>query len=121
MVFNNPSGNGFVSHPFDFSEIPFSTDVASFRPDSEAVRSLKFNPSGGDASTLEYDFKDGKDDGKISDVMLTVRSGKLDKAEIQTLTDSLKDSSEKASKDSLDALRSEKVDKVLGIDSSSKS
>lgn len=75
----------YVFKPKSYKNETSPVDLASFRPDAELVRSMKFNPSGAISTEPLYDFKDGVDNGKVSDIMLALRSGKLDKAEIAAI------------------------------------
>lgn len=98
------------------------TDQSCYRPDSEQVRALKFNPVGTGVTPL-YDYPDGvvPDDDTVSDTIVAIRSGKLDKAEVDTLKQSLIDSAVNDSKLSHDKAVSDAIDKTLGISSSSDS
>ena len=106
---------------FDYESIDSVSDLSSFRPDSEAVRSLKFTAQG-DSTSPVYDYPDGVVDDKdtVTDTLIAIRSGRLDKADVDQLKQSIKDNAE--SKKNSD--RSEKllsaVEKSLGIDSASK-
>ena len=108
--------SGFVFVPHDYSDYPDCVDVASYRPDGEAVRAFKTLGTS-DGSTLQYDYPDGvvPEDDAVSDVVLSLRSGKLDKAEVQTLMDSVSASavseSDKIHADKVSAA----VDKVLDV------
>ena len=103
----------------DYSEVPQIVDLSSFMPDAEQVRSLKFNPAG-ERTTPTYDYSDGvvpKDD-TVTPELIALRSGRLDKADI----DNIKKSIYKDSKDEMDSKRSEKmleaVEKQLGLSDS---
>ena len=103
----------------DYSEVPQIVDLSSFMPDAEQVRSLKFNPAG-ERTTPTYDYNDGvvPDNDTVTPELIALRSGRLDKADI----DNIKKSIYKDSKDEMDSKRSEKmleaVEKQLGLSDS---
>lgn len=74
-----------------FADTPICVDLASYRPDSEQVRSFKFNPQPSMMTNPQYDYSDGKvpDDDPVTDVILALRSGKVDKAEIEQIRASI--------------------------------
>lgn len=74
-----------------FADTPTCVDLASYRPDSEQVRAFKFNPAPSMMSNPQYDYSDGNipDDDPVTDIILALRSGKVDKAEIQQIRDSI--------------------------------
>lgn len=102
-----------------YKNIPSVTDKSQYRPDAEAVRSLKFNPAGGDGSVPMYDYPDGKvtKDKEVSQLVVAIRSGRFDKAELAMLQESIiaqaKADNEKAHMDKVAAA----LDKSLGINS----
>lgn len=118
MNFINVSNNLPIWR-IDYSEVPQVTDLSSFMPDSEQVRALKFNPAG-ERATPMYDYNDGTipDNDTVTPALIALRSGRLDKADI----DNIKKSIYKDSKNEMDSKRSEKmldaVEKQLGISGS---
>lgn len=98
------------------------TDKSSFRPDAEQVRALKFNPQAGNMTNLQYDYEKGLPDPKndpVPDVVIALRSGKLDKADV----DNIQRSFERASDENKQAVESQQitnaVKKTLGIEANS--
>lgn len=88
-------------------------DKSEFRPDSDVVRSAL--SSGSVSTTGEYDFKDGKipEDYEPSQVILDLRNGRLDKADVQKIKQSLdKDIAVEAAKDA-ERKELDKADKIL--------
>lgn len=104
----------------DFSKVTNVTDPSQFRPDAEQVRALKFSPSGSGVTPV-YDYPDGEvpKDDTVSDELVAVRQGKLDKAEVDALKDSLIDSAKIESDKVLEKKRLEKLDSLLGVESDS--
>lgn len=117
---------------------PVYSDIVrkdDFRPDSEAIRALRTAPATSAGSTPQYDYDHpvSFDKGNLkSEVELLVRSGKLDKADIQTLESAIKKdynaakaADEKAEADKkkadIEALRQANTDKLLGFDPESAS
>ena len=88
-------------------------DKSEFRPDADVVRSAL---SSGSVSTVgEYDFNDGKipEGYEPSQVILDLRNGRLDKADVQKLKQSLdKDIAVETAKDA-ERKELEKADKIL--------
>lgn len=92
--------NGYTFKPLRYSESVVGTDgeikskplirscadLSSFRPDSEQIRAFKFNPEAS-GQTPAYDYPDGKvpKDNPITDEIVLLRSGKLDKADADAL------------------------------------
>lgn len=112
-----------VNRPLDYSTVQPVVDASTFRPDSEAVRSLKFQPQSSDLTKPVYDYPDGNipDDDSISPEIIALRSGKLDKADIpqvkQNIIEKAKASGEADKADKM--LKA--VEKTLGISESEKS
>lgn len=86
-------------------------DDSEFMPDSELVRSAKFAPSGGDGSIPLYDYQDGKvpEDDHVTSLLLKIRSGKLDKSEVESIKNAILES---AKKDTLDAESKKLLDSI---------
>ena len=109
----------YVYKPVSFKGILSVTDKSNFRPDNEAVRSFKTTMTG-DGSVPSYDYPDGKvtKDNEVSDLIVAIRSGKLDKADIQSIRDALvyeaKSDADKAHADKV--LKA--LDESLGINDS---
>ena len=88
-------------------------DKSDFRPDADVVRSAL--SSGSVSSVGEYDFKDGKvpKDYEPSQVILDLRNGRLDKADVQKIKQSLdKDIAVETAKNA-EKNELEKADKIL--------
>lgn len=113
--------NGFCFPVRDYSSTPQVTDVSEYRPDSESVRALRVTGQLPTSDSLLYDYNDGKVtvDNTPSDLVLTLRSGTLDKADIQTIQSNLSDNAVDEVKASHDAAVSDAVDKALGVSSDS--
>lgn len=108
-------------------------DDSDFRPTAEQIRDNAFRSNGSviDPDSLQYDYDAGKViKEKVSDVVLALRNGKLDKADVQVLNEALTNKLEKSVQDKKDSdvLASEKraarnrtaaLDKALGIDQDS--
>lgn len=120
MKFSNIT-SGFVFVSPDYSSLPTVTDVSNFRPDSEQVRALKFNPQGS-GSTPVYDYPDGKvpDDDPISMEIVALRSGKLDKADVDRLKDNILKNAEKDSENALIKKVEKSFLETLGVSTDSK-
>lgn len=106
--------------PPSYSAYDDVVDKSSFRPDSEQVRALKFNPQGS-GSVPCYDYPDGKipDDDPVSPTIVALRSGKLDKADVAKIQKSIYDEA-KTTKDTEKYKKvSEALDKALGISDNS--
>lgn len=103
----------------NYDVIPSVVDDSEFCPDSEMVRSAKFSPSGGDGSTPLYDYPDGKvpDNDKVSSLVLKIRSGKLDKADVEKVKEAIFNAAKKDT-DAADnaALKQAVKDTLLGTD-----
>lgn len=105
-------------------------DDSDFRPTAERIRDNTFRSNGSaiDPDSLQYDYEAGKViKEKVSDVVLALRNGKLDKADVQVLNELLTNKLEKSFEDkkNVDVLASEEraaknrtaaLDKALGID-----
>ena len=103
-----------------YSVIPSVVDDSEFRPDSELVRSAKFSPSGGDGSTPLYDYPDGKvpENDKVSSLVLKIRSGKLDKADVEKVKEAIFESAKYDTEKAENAALKQAVkNTLLGIDS----
>lgn len=104
------------------SEELSTVDKSSFRPDSEQVRALKFNPQGS-GSTPVYDYPDGKvpQDDPISPEIIALRSGRLDKADVEKVKESIIDKARYDSDNSMVENAKKALTKVLGLDSENSS
>lgn len=105
-------------------------DDSDFRPTAEQIRDNAFRSNGSaiDPDSLQYDYEAGKViKEKVSDIVLALRNGKLDKADVQVLNEALTNKLEKSAQDkkNSDVLASEErasknrtaaLDKALGID-----
>lgn len=92
-------------------------DRSSFVLDSESVRqSILSSSAGSDAGDLQYD----KSDNMPSDVVVAIRQGKLDKAEIHQLQlhlqDDIENDEKQAEIESINKARLENLDKLTGFD-----
>lgn len=102
--------------PVSYKNVRDVVDRASFRPDSEMVRSFKFNPQG-ERTTPVYDYPDGQvpNDDTVTPEIVALRSGKLDKADVEYLKNQVLQNA----KNDSDAKHAEAVvkalDKALGI------
>lgn len=137
---SEPLNRCYLSYPARFGSFVFKplsepeySDIVrkdDFRPDSEAIRALRTSPATSVGCTPQYDYDRpvSFEKGNLkSEIELLVRSGKLDKADIQTLEtaikkdyDAAKAADEKAESDKkkadLEALRQANTDKLLGFD-----
>lgn len=132
-----PSGfdNWHNINPSPIPEIEYDdiVDDSDFKPTAEKIRDNEFRSNGSalDPDSLQYDYEAGKViKEKVSDVVLALRNGKLDKADIQVLDNALSNKLEKsvADKKDEDILASEErasknrtaaLDKVLGVNQES--
>lgn len=109
-------GSDFPFVPMSYKKITKVVDDSDFLPDSELVRALRVSGNAAGDEPL-YDYDDGvvpKDDSITPEIVL-LRSGKLDKAEVQTLQNSLVQSGvDLASKDKNEAITNAVAD-ALGI------
>lgn len=113
-----------VSTPYKppvYSKVREIVDLQEFKPDSENVRALRTSgSSGGSGSIPLYDYPDGKipKDDTVTDLVLKMRSGKLDRADIDNIK---RDFINKVKSDT-SKVHSDKVlsaiDKVLGLNDS---
>lgn len=107
-----------VSKSAVYADVRKVVDLEEFRPDSEKVRSFKINPTGSGGSMPLYDYPDGKvpNDDTVTDLVVSMRSGKYDKADIDNIRKNVIESSKRDS----DSAHSRKIvkalDSVLGID-----
>lgn len=104
-------------------------DDSDFKPTAEQIRDNDFrsNGSSSDPDSLQYDYEAGKViKEKVSDVVLALRNGRLDKADIQVLNESISNKLEQSVEDkkNADILASEEraaknrsaaLDKALGV------
>lgn len=116
-MFDVVCNNDYIQESIDYGLIVPVVDYSNFREDAENIRALKFNPVG--AGTVPvYDYPDGvvPSDDTVSQELVLLRSGKLDKAEIDSLKEKIisdeLDKNDKAHSDKV----SKAVDKVLGVD-----
>lgn len=110
----NTNGNGV-----SLNWMPDVVDKSSYRPDSESVRAYKFNPAGGSSGTPVYDYVDGnvpKND-PVTPVVLAIRSGKLDKADVDRLRQAVLDDAKSKNDSEYFSKVKDSMDKILGIDS----
>lgn len=119
-MFKNVANYDYIQPMLDYDSIESATDVSTFRPDAEQVRALKFNPAGGSSTTPVYDYPNGYDpeDDNVSDLIVAIRSGRLDKADVKRLMEEIENDakSDKALKDS-NALMSA-IQSTLGVSES---
>lgn len=104
------------------------TDVSHWKPSAEVKRDrIATNTSGNDIGLYDSDRFSGTEDDRPSDIELALRSGTLDKADIQSLQEKVKAEADKTvqakrEKDALDAeaakakSRQAKLDEVLGVE-----
>lgn len=82
-------------------------DKTEFRPDSETIRGLKLSAGAGVTDKGLYDYPEGKipDVDTVTPELIALREGKLDKADIQKLSqeadDALKESMSNAETEKL--------------------
>lgn len=60
-------------------------DDRDFKLNSDEVRASRLVGDSGDTSALAYDSEDGSIDNTVTEVVMALRSGKLDKADVATL------------------------------------
>lgn len=109
-------------------------DRSQYRPDYEGVRDfMKSSISqGGSGSSGVYDYQDGKVDPEKTptDIEMALRTGHLDKAEVDTLIrqeeevvkgkmKQAKDAADVDAQNALNKKRQAAVDKALGVDTAS--
>lgn len=132
-----PSGfdNWNNVNPSPIPEIVYDdiVDDSDFKPTAEQIRDNEFRSNGSalDPDSLQYDYEAGKViKEKVSDVVLALRNGKLDKADIQVLDNALSNKLEKSASDKRDSdvLKQEELasknrtaalDKALGVNQDS--
>lgn len=113
----------FIYQPVSFEGVSSVTDKSTFRPDSEMVRALKFNPAGGMQGNPQYDYADGKVPEKdpVSPEIIALRSGKLDKADAEALKRRILESAKSDMDDEHLQKIKDAMDRVLGISDSEES
>lgn len=106
----------------NFDTVVNVTDPSQYRPDAEQVRALKFSPQGSGVTPI-YDYPDGEvpQDDTVTDELVALRQGKLDKAEVEALKDSIISSAKSENDKKLEEKRLEKLDSLLGVDKSDNS
>ena len=96
----------------DYSDIPACVDESDYRPDAEQLRSLKIT---GQVSSVSPVYDSDGDINAVTDDVVMLRQGKLDKAEVETLRKNIIDSAvadgEKAHANEV----SKAIDNTLGI------
>lgn len=119
-MFKSVVNKEYLFTPLIFACTTKVVDESKFRPDSEQVRAIKFNPAGGLAGNPMYDYPDGKipKDDKVTDTIVAIRSGKLDKADIDKLHRDIIETGKKTSAELKDAKLRQAVESTLGVDSS---
>lgn len=107
----------YCYHPSVFAGTVKTVDESNFRPDAEQVRALKFNPAGGIAASPVYDYDDGKvpKDDKVTDTIVALRSGRLDKADVDKLKRDIGVTGSENAKALKDAKLRDAVEKTLGV------
>lgn len=119
---------GFVSWTsFKAPEYDDIVDKSEFRPDAETVRGASISSL--PAMKGVYDYEDGKvtDDKRPSDIIMALREGKLDKAdlpaiesrlkqEIQNESDTLQRKADEAALASISKARQDYLDTLTGFD-----
>ena len=106
-----------------FADTPTCVDLASFRPDSEQVRSFKFNPQPSMMTNPQYDYNDGKvpDDDPVTDVILALRSGRVDKAEVEQIRQSILAKAKQQNDDAKAQKMIDSLNNALGVNDTSDS
>lgn len=121
MKFINISHTEYNQPFLDYDAIESATDISNFRPDAEQVRALKFNPQGGSLTSPVYDYPNGydSDNDNVSDLIVAIRSGRLDKADVKRIKEQIENDakSDKALHDS-NALMSA-IQSTLGVNTES--
>ena len=121
MKFVNPVS--CVYRAPSFETVQDTVDRQEFRPDAENVRAMRLTGSGGSGSVPLYDYNDGvvpKDDD-VTSVIVAMRSGRLDKADIDNIRRSIiADSKSSSAKSHSDKIL-KAIDSVLGLDSATDS
>lgn len=113
--------NGVYVHGVSFAGAVDVVDRSSFRPDSERVRALKVNPASGESSTPKYDYNDGQvpKDDPVSDIIVALRSGRLDKADVDALKRSIREEVQRSADDARIKKVNDKMSEILGLNESS--
>lgn len=64
-------------------------DKSEFRPDTETIRGLKLSAGAGVSDVGQYDYPEGKipEVDTVTDELIALREGKLDKADVQKLAE----------------------------------
>lgn len=111
--------NGFILNDIsgssmDYSEYPTCVDESDYRPDAEQLRSLKIT---GQVASVSPVYDTDGDINSITDDIVTLRQGKLDKAEVETLRKNIIDSSVLDGKKAHDKAVSDAIDSTLGVNS----
>lgn len=106
----------YIFKPVSYKNVRDVVDRASFRPDSEMVRSFKFNPQG-ERTTPVYDYPDGQvpKDDTVTPEIVALRSGKLDKADVDYLKKQVLDSAKNDADAKHAAAVVKALDEALGI------
>lgn len=121
---------GLVEQTFVFKSPRFEqiTDTSNWKPTAELKRDrIATNNAGNDVGLYDSDRFSGAEDDRPSDIELALRSGALDKADVQSLQERAKADADKTvqakrEKDALDAeaakskSRQAKLDEVLGVE-----
>lgn len=121
---------GLVEQTFVFKSPHFEqvTDTSDWKPTAEVKRDrIATNHAGNDIGLYDSDKFSGTEDDRPSDIELALRSGALDKADVQSLQEKVKANADKTvqakrEKDALDAeaakskSRQAKLDEVLGVE-----
>lgn len=106
--FSKPYSSDFFE--FENSSLDFCDDIvdkSEFRPDSETIRGLKLSAGSGLTDKGLYDYPEGviPDVDTVTPELVALRNGKLDKADVQKLSDeadaALKESMSNAEKEKL--------------------
>lgn len=115
MVFKEVT-NSYNFVPMSYKDVTKVVDDADFLPDSELIRALRV--SGNSAGeTPVYDYDDGKvpANDTVTPEVIALRSGKLDRCEVQVLKESLisqgKEVAKQAHQDAVDSA----VSSFLGV------
>lgn len=102
--------------PMSYENVIKVVDDADFLPDSELVRALRVSGSGA-SDNLLYDYDDGvvPENDTVTNEVLALRSGRLDKAEVQTMKDALiRSGVDMAKQDKTDAIN-KAIGDALGV------
>lgn len=121
---------GLVEQTFVFKSPHFEqiTDTSNWKPTAEVKRDrIATNSAGNELGLYDSDRFSGTEDDRPSDIELALRSGVLDKADVQSLQEKVKADADKTvqakrDKDALDVeaakakSRQAKLDEVLGVE-----